>query len=113
MKNGATARAGGEPCRVVVVGESCISEERVATTLARDKKYHVCSGAPCYYSALEAANKLPPQRTNGADVAVCRIIMATHRGKLWDTNNANCGATFHFGRPIRMSDGEVVVTNNL
>jgi two-component system sensor kinase FixL len=43
----------------------------------------------------------------GLGLSVCRTIMAAHRGKLWATNNANRGATFHFCLPIGASDGEV------
>jgi two-component system, LuxR family, sensor kinase FixL len=48
----------------------------------------------------------------GLGLSVCRTIIAAHRGKLWATNNADCGATFHFSLPIGGSDGEVVTTNN-
>jgi two-component system, LuxR family, sensor kinase FixL len=43
----------------------------------------------------------------GLGLSVCRTIMAAHRGKLWATNNANRGATFHFSLPVGASDGEV------
>ena len=36
----------------------------------------------------------------GLGLSVCRTIIAAHRGKLWATNNADCGATFHFSLPI-------------
>ena len=42
MKNGATARAGMQPRRVVVLGDSCISEPGMATPFGHDKRYHVC-----------------------------------------------------------------------
>jgi two-component system, LuxR family, sensor kinase FixL len=48
----------------------------------------------------------------GLGLSVCRTIIAAHRGKLWATNNADRGATFHFSLPIGGSDGEVVITNN-
>jgi C4-dicarboxylate-specific signal transduction histidine kinase len=48
----------------------------------------------------------------GLGLSICRTIIAAHRGKLWATNNADCGATFHFSLPIGGSDGEVVITNN-
>ena len=41
----------------------------------------------------------------GLGLSVCRTIIAAHRGKLWATNNADRGATFHFSLPIRKSDG--------
>jgi two-component system, LuxR family, sensor kinase FixL len=48
----------------------------------------------------------------GLGLSVCRTIIAAHRGKLWATNNADCGATFHFSLPIGVPDKEVVITNN-
>ena len=36
----------------------------------------------------------------GLGLSVCRTIIAAHRGKLWATNNADRGATFHFSLPI-------------
>jgi two-component system, LuxR family, sensor kinase FixL len=44
----------------------------------------------------------------GLGLAVCRTIIAAHRGKLWVTNNTDRGATFHFSLPIGRSE----VTNN-
>ena len=44
----------------------------------------------------------------GLGLSVCHTIIAAHRGKLWATNNADCGATFHFSLPI----GGSKVTNN-
>jgi len=48
----------------------------------------------------------------GLGLSVCRTIIAAHRGKLWATNNADYGATFHFSLPIGVPDKEVVITNN-
>ena len=48
----------------------------------------------------------------GLGLSVCRTIIAAHRGKLWATNNADCGTTFHFSLPIGVSDRKVVITNN-
>jgi two-component system, LuxR family, sensor kinase FixL len=48
----------------------------------------------------------------GLGLSVCRTIIAAHRGKLWATNNPDCGATFHFNVPIGASDRKVAVTNN-
>jgi len=48
----------------------------------------------------------------GLGLSVCRTIIAAHRGKLWATNNADCGATFRFSLPIGVPDKEVVITNN-
>jgi two-component system, LuxR family, sensor kinase FixL len=48
----------------------------------------------------------------GLGLSVCRTIIAAHRGKLWATNNADRGATFHVSLPRRGSNGEAVITNN-
>jgi two-component system sensor kinase FixL len=40
----------------------------------------------------------------GLGLSVCRTIIAAHRGKLWATNNADRGATFHFMLPLDVSD---------
>jgi len=44
----------------------------------------------------------------GLGLSVCHTIIAAHCGKLWATNNADCGATFHFSLPI----GGSKVSNN-
>jgi two-component system sensor kinase FixL len=46
----------------------------------------------------------------GLGLSVCRTIIAAHRGNLWATNNADCGATFHFSLPISASNS--MVTSN-
>ena len=52
------------------------------------------------------------QKGMGLGLSVCRTIIAAHRGKLWATNNADCGATFHFSLPIEVSARMLVMTNN-
>jgi len=48
----------------------------------------------------------------GLGLSVCRTIITAHRGKLWATNNADRGATFHFTLPIAVSDKGAVSTKN-
>jgi two-component system sensor kinase FixL len=36
----------------------------------------------------------------GLGLSICRTIINAHRGKIWATNNADRGATFHFSLPI-------------
>src|SRR5438093_9623126 len=48
----------------------------------------------------------------GLGLSVCRTIIRAHQGKLWATNNPDCGATFHFSLPIDGSDKEVAITDN-
>ena len=48
----------------------------------------------------------------GLGLSVCRTIIAAHRGKLWATNNADCGATFHFSLPTGVPANAVPISNN-
>lgn len=48
----------------------------------------------------------------GLGLSVCRSIITAHRGKLWATNNPDCGATFHFSLPVDASSKKVVTSNN-
>ena len=54
VKKSATGRAGREPCRVVVVEDTCVSEQGTTSIVERAKKYHVCgrSSALCDASEL-------------------------------------------------------------
>ena len=60
MKKSATARAIFALCRVVVVGDTCISEEGMAAIVGRDKRYHVCGSAHGLYDAGELIRKHEP-----------------------------------------------------
>lgn len=48
----------------------------------------------------------------GLGLSVCHSIIAAHRGKLWATNNADCGATFHFSLPIGIAGTAVPISSN-
>jgi C4-dicarboxylate-specific signal transduction histidine kinase len=48
----------------------------------------------------------------GLGLSVCRTIIDAHRGKLWATNNADRGATFHFTLPVAVLDKGAVSTKN-
>ena len=48
----------------------------------------------------------------GLGLSVCRTIIAAHRGKLWATNNADRGATFHFSLPKGVPGNAVLISNN-
>jgi two-component system, LuxR family, sensor kinase FixL len=48
----------------------------------------------------------------GLGLSVCHSIIAAHRGKLWATNNADCGATFHFSLPPGMPSTAVPISSN-
>ena len=36
----------------------------------------------------------------GLGLSICQTIIKAHRGKLWATNNADRGVTFHFSLPV-------------
>src|SRR4029079_6247896 len=60
MKNSARVRTGAGPYRFVVVGDTCVSQEGMATIVGRDKRYHVCGGAHGFYDAGELILKHQP-----------------------------------------------------
>jgi signal transduction histidine kinase len=49
----------------------------------------------------------------GLGLSVCRTIIDAHRGKIWATNDAGCGATFHFSLPIVGAGKEAVCIEQL
>ena len=48
----------------------------------------------------------------GLGLSVCHSIIAAHRGQLWATNNADCGATFHLSLPIGIPGTAVPISSN-
>src|SRR5262245_45008041 len=48
-------------CRVVVVGDTCISGEGMAAIVGRHKRHHVCGGAHGFYDAGELIRKYQPE----------------------------------------------------
>jgi len=40
----------------------------------------------------------------GLGLSICRSIIDAHAGKIWATNNADCGATFYFILPINRQE---------
>ena len=83
MKKSATVRAVFELCRVVVVGDSCVSEEGMAAIVGRDKRYHVCGGAHGFYDAGELIRKHHP------DVLLIEPFLEDRDGILWIKELAN------------------------
>jgi two-component system response regulator NreC len=77
VKNGAQARAGKEPCRVVVVGDTCVSEQGMATIVGRDNRYHVCGGAHGFFDAGELIQKHQP------NVLLIEPFLEDRDGILW------------------------------
>ena len=68
---------GTKPTRVVVVGDTCVSEEGMATIVGRDKRYHVCGGAHGFYDAGELIRKHRP------DVLLIEPFLEGRDGILW------------------------------
>ena len=60
MKKSATARALFAQRRVVVVGDTCVSEEGMAAIVRRDKRYYLCASAHSFYDAGEVIRKHQP-----------------------------------------------------
>lgn len=55
-----SGRAASKPARVVVVGDTVVSEEGLAAIVRRDKRYHICGGAHGFYDAGEMIRKHQP-----------------------------------------------------
>jgi DNA-binding NarL/FixJ family response regulator len=83
MKNSARVRTGAGPYRVVVVGDTCVSQEGMATIVGRDKRYHVCGGAHGFYDAGELIRKHQP------DVLLIEPFLEDRDGILWIKELAN------------------------
>src|SRR5881396_1925695 len=66
-----------EPFRVVVVGDTCVSEEGMATIIGRDKRYRICGGAHGFYDAGELIRKHQP------DVLLIEPFLEDRDGILW------------------------------
>src|SRR5438046_1277614 len=63
--------------RVVVVGDTCVSEQGMATIVGRDKRYHVCGGAHGFYDAGELIRKHQP------NVLLIEPFLEDRDGILW------------------------------
>jgi DNA-binding NarL/FixJ family response regulator len=68
---------GTEPCRVVVVGDTCVSEEGMAAIVGRNKRYHVCGSAHGFYNAGELIRKHQP------DVLLIEPFLEDRDGIRW------------------------------
>jgi DNA-binding NarL/FixJ family response regulator len=77
VKTSAPVRATLEPCRVVVVGDTCVSEEGMAAIIGRDKRYHICGGAHGFYDAGELIRKYQP------DVLLIEPFLEDRDGIRW------------------------------
>jgi DNA-binding NarL/FixJ family response regulator len=77
MKKSATARAVFALCRVMVVGDTCVSEEGMATIVGRDKRYQVCGRAHGFFDAGELIRKHQP------DVLLIEPFLEDRDGIRW------------------------------
>ena len=71
------ARAGAAPCRIVEVGDTCVSEQGMATIVGRDKRYHVCGGA---HGSSDAGELL---RQHQPDVLLIEPFLEGRDGIRW------------------------------
>jgi len=62
---------------VVVVGDTCVSEEGMATIVGRDRRYHVCGSAHGFYNAGELIRKHQP------DVLLIEPFLEDRDGIRW------------------------------
>jgi DNA-binding NarL/FixJ family response regulator len=77
MKKPAPAYAGTEPRRVVVVGDTVVSEKGMAAIVGCDKRYRVCGGAHGFYDAGELIKKHQP------DVLLIEPFLENRDGIRW------------------------------
>jgi two-component system response regulator NreC len=77
VKKSGIARALFALCRIVVVGDTCVSEEGMAAIVGRDKRYRVCGGAHGFYDAGELIRKHQP------DVLLIEPFLEDRDGIRW------------------------------
>jgi len=77
VKKNGIARALFVLCRIVVVGDTCVSEEGMATIVGRDKRYRVCGSAHGFYDAGELIRKHQP------DVLLIEPFLEDRDGIRW------------------------------
>ena len=77
MKQRALAGTGTEPRRVVVIGDTVVSEQGLAAIVGRDARYHVCAAA---HTFREANKVLQQQRP---DVVLIEPFLENRDGIRW------------------------------
>lgn len=77
MKATPKSPEGKEPFRVVVVGDSCVSEAGLAAIVGHDKRYHICGGAHGFYDAGELIRQHQP------DILLIEPFLESQDGILW------------------------------
>ena len=77
MKRSPVSRALIALCRVVIVGDTCVSEEGMATIVGRDRRYHVCGSAHGFSNAGQLIRKHQP------DVLLIEPFLEDRDGIRW------------------------------
>ena len=77
MRSPAKSGASTKQLRVVVVGDTCISEAGMAVIVGRDKRYRVCGGAHGFYDAGELIRQHRP------DILLIEPFLEDRDGILW------------------------------
>lgn len=67
----------GKPLRVVVIGDTCISEAGMIAIVRRDKHYHICGSAHGFYDADELIKQHRP------DILLIEPFLEDRDGILW------------------------------
>jgi two-component system, NarL family, response regulator NreC len=69
--------AGHEPLRVVVVGDTCVSQAGMEAIVGRDRRYKICGGAHGFYDAGELI------RRNRPDILLIEPFLEDRDGICW------------------------------
>src|SRR5437764_14637109 len=93
MKSPRNTRTVKEPSRVVVVGDTIISEQGLAAIIGRDPRYHVCGAAHTF----EEANKLV--RQHRPDVLLIEPFLENRDAIRWIKDLATERAAPRAGEP--------------
>src|SRR5207247_6031573 len=79
---GGSSRPLSKQARVVVVGDTCVSEEGMAAIVGRDKRYHICGSAHGFYDVGELIRKHQP------DVLLIEPFLEDRDGIRWINERA-------------------------
>jgi two-component system response regulator NreC len=77
VKSPAKSHAGTEPLRVVVVGDTCVSEAGMKAIVGCDTRYRICGGAHGFYDAGELIRQHRP------DILLLEPFLEDRDGILW------------------------------
>jgi len=77
VKQRALARTGTEPRRVVVIGDTVVSEQGLAAIVGRDARYHVCAAAHTFREANKVIQQQRP------DVVLIEPFLENRDGIRW------------------------------